>query len=277
MPEKKQAAPAVPAADPRAAIIVSLDFGDDGFAFRLTPRTIGHFESRSQWLQHDPESSFVRVVKGFRFAEDGRLFMLRGAVLTTLSVSLPAPTVVVGNTATATATGVDQFGASIATGTVTWSTGDAAVATVNGNGVVMGVGLGQTQVVATAGGKTAQAPVTVSQVPIATIDVTPLTATLVVGEVYDGHLGNNQNIWSVGSRHTHCLRTTENPINTPPGTGVTYNDGGTLRNGAFMSRHTNGANFLLGDGSVRFLSQNIDITQYRTASTIRGGEVTNLP
>src|SRR5262245_681033 len=101
--------------------------------------------------------------------------------------------------------------------------------------------------------------------------------TLVVGEVFDGHLGNNQNIWSVGSRHTHCLRTTENPINTAPGTGVTYNDGGTLRNGAFMSRHTNGANFLLGDGSVRFLSQNIDITQYRNASTIRGGEVTNLP
>ena len=46
--------------------------------------------------------------------------------------------------------------------------------------------------------------------------------TLAVGEVYDGHLGNNQNIWSVGSRHTHCLRTTENPINTPPGTGIVY-------------------------------------------------------
>src|SRR5262245_35545755 len=101
--------------------------------------------------------------------------------------------------------------------------------------------------------------------------------TLIVGEVYDGHLGNNQNIWSVGSRHTHSLRTTENPINTAPGTGIVYMDGSTPRNGAFMSRHTGGANFLLADGSVRFLSQNIDITQYRNASTIRGGEVTNLP
>ncbi len=101
--------------------------------------------------------------------------------------------------------------------------------------------------------------------------------TLAVGEVRDGHLGNNQNIWSVGSRHTHSLRSTENPINTPPGTGITYNDGGTLRNAAFMSRHTNGASFALADGSVRFLSQNIDITQYRWASTIQGGEVVNLP
>jgi prepilin-type processing-associated H-X9-DG protein len=101
--------------------------------------------------------------------------------------------------------------------------------------------------------------------------------TLAVGEVYDGHLSNNQNIWSVGSRHTHCLRTTENPINTPPGTGITYNDGGTLRNGAFMSRHTGGANFALADGSVRFLTQNVDITQYRNAATIRGNEVVNLP
>ncbi len=101
--------------------------------------------------------------------------------------------------------------------------------------------------------------------------------TLAVGEVRDGHLGNNQNIWSVGSRHTHCLRTTENPINTAPGTGITYNDGGTLRNGAFMSRHTGGANFALADGSVRFVTQNIDIVQYRGLSTIRGGEVVNLP
>jgi prepilin-type N-terminal cleavage/methylation domain-containing protein/prepilin-type processing-associated H-X9-DG protein len=93
--------------------------------------------------------------------------------------------------------------------------------------------------------------------------------TLGVGEVYDGHLSNNPNIWSVGSRHTHCLRTTENPINTPPGTGILY----TTLNGAFMSRHTGGANFGLADGSVRFIPQNVDITIYRNLSTIRGGEV----
>ncbi len=97
--------------------------------------------------------------------------------------------------------------------------------------------------------------------------------TLAIGEVYDGHLGNNSNIWSVGSRHTHTLRTTQNPINSAPGTGILYN---SANNGAFMSRHTGGANFALADGSVRFITQNVDITQYRAASTIRGGEVSTL-
>ncbi|HEX9130482.1 MAG TPA: Ig-like domain-containing protein, partial [Gemmatimonadaceae bacterium] len=103
------------------------------------------------------------------------------AVLTTLGVSFPTATIVVGQTATATVTGIDQFGASIATGAVVWSTASAAVATVNGNGLVMGVALGQTQVIATASGKTAQAPVTVIPIPVATIAVSPLTATLLVG------------------------------------------------------------------------------------------------
>jgi prepilin-type N-terminal cleavage/methylation domain-containing protein/prepilin-type processing-associated H-X9-DG protein len=105
-------------------------------------------------------------------------------------------------------------------------------------------------------------------------DVTDGTSnTLVVGEVFDGHLSNNPNIWSVGSRHTHSLRTTENPINTPPGTGILH----TTLNGAFMSRHTGGANFAFGDGSIRFVSQNISVTTYRQLSTVRGGEIANLP
>jgi hypothetical protein len=103
------------------------------------------------------------------------------AVLTTLGVSIPTATLLVGQTATATATGLDQRGAPIATGAVVWSTAAPAVATVDGNGLVMGVALGQTQVIATASGKTAQTPVAVSPIPVATVAVAPLTATLLVG------------------------------------------------------------------------------------------------
>jgi len=103
------------------------------------------------------------------------------AVLTALRVSLPTASVVVGQTATATVTGVDQFGVLIATGAVAWSTGSAAIATVDGNGLVMGVALGTTQVIATASGMTAQASVAVTLTPIATVTVAPLTTTLLVG------------------------------------------------------------------------------------------------
>jgi len=41
----------------------------------------------------------------------------------------------------------------------------------------------------------------------------------------------------------------------------------------FSSYHTGGAQFVLGDGSVRFISENIDLGVYRGLATRRGGEV----
>ncbi len=102
--------------------------------------------------------------------------------LTRLSVSFPAGTVPVGQSAGATANGFDQFGASIATGTVSWSTGAATVATVNDRGLITGVAPGQTQVIASASGKQAQAAVTVIPAPVAAVRVVPLTATITIGE-----------------------------------------------------------------------------------------------
>lgn len=43
--------------------------------------------------------------------------------------------------------------------------------------------------------------------------------------------------------------------------------------GAFRSDHTGGVHFSLGDGSVRFISENIDNTLYQSLSTRAGGEV----
>jgi prepilin-type N-terminal cleavage/methylation domain-containing protein/prepilin-type processing-associated H-X9-DG protein len=44
-------------------------------------------------------------------------------------------------------------------------------------------------------------------------------------------------------------------------------------NYGFMSRHTGGGHFALVDGSVRFISEDIDFDVYRNLATLSGGEV----
>ncbi|MCC6127239.1 MAG: DUF1559 domain-containing protein [Pirellulales bacterium] len=89
-----------------------------------------------------------------------------------------------------------------------------------------------------------------------------LSRTLFLGEVYDGHLPEVSAGWVYAARHG-LFRSTVNPLNTKPGTGIVYNG----LNGAFGSRHANGANFLYGDGRVDFMDENIDIDVYRARST----------
>lgn len=88
-------------------------------------------------------------------------------VLTTISVSLLAPAIDAGATTTATAAGKDQFGASIATGTVAWSSSASNIATVTSAGLVTGLGPGQATISAVAGSVSGTTALTVRPPSIA--------------------------------------------------------------------------------------------------------------
>lgn len=103
------------------------------------------------------------------------------------------------------------------------------------------------------------------------------STTFFVGEVVEGHTGNSSNIWLLGSRHTDTMRSTENPLNTKPGTGITTDLYNLKVNGAFGSRHGGGALFGFGDGHVQFISDNISLPTYKALSTRAGGETVQLP
>jgi prepilin-type N-terminal cleavage/methylation domain-containing protein/prepilin-type processing-associated H-X9-DG protein len=101
--------------------------------------------------------------------------------------------------------------------------------------------------------------------------------TMLAGEVVEGDKADSSNRWLIGSRHTDTLRTTDNPLNTPPTKGVTVDLYNNKVNGAFGSRHSGGAHFSFGDGRVTFVSDNINLTLYRALSTRDQGEIVQTP
>jgi hypothetical protein len=84
-----------------------------------------------------------------------------GPALAGVGVSLFVATVQVGQSTTAVATGLDQNGALMGAGVITWTSANPAIAMVSALGIVTGVAPGQTQIVATGSGKTGQAALTV--------------------------------------------------------------------------------------------------------------------
>jgi len=95
--------------------------------------------------------------------------------------------------------------------------------------------------------------------------------TLMVGE--DSHTWNQHcGGWGFAN---YVNGTCAIPLNYQD-TGGTANKGNWPNRYSFYSYHTGGGNFALADGSVRFISANITLANYRAAATIRGGEALGL-
>ena len=99
-----------------------------------------------------------------------------------------------------------------------------------------------------------------------------LTHTLFAGEVSHAATWPSSNIWTYGRNLADGLRTTRNPINQLPNTGVVRE----RRNGAFGSWHSNGANFAFGDGHVAFVSEDLDPAVYNAAAAIADGSMLRI-
>src|SRR5205809_378548 len=100
-----------------------------------------------------------------------------------VDVAPPTGSIQVGATLQLTATPKDANGKPLTGRSVTWQTGDAAVADVNAGGMVTGKTVGgPVTITATSEGKSGTAAVTVSaSAPVATVDVAPPTASVQVG------------------------------------------------------------------------------------------------
>ena len=98
-------------------------------------------------------------------------------------------------------------------------------------------------------------------------DVTDgLSNTLFIGESLPGRCSHSAWWWFNHTTATCCI-----PLNYyQKNTAIVFTD--WPDNYSFASQHVGGAHFTMGDGSVRFISENIDINTYWNLATISGNE-----
>lgn len=102
-------------------------------------------------------------------------------VVAAVEISPSPGSVLVGASLQLSAVTKDPQGGIISGRTIVWSSGSPSVATVSSDGLITGVSVGITTITATSEGKRGTVEVTVVPVPVATVELTPTTGTLVEG------------------------------------------------------------------------------------------------
>lgn len=87
--------------------------------------------------------------------------------------------------------------------------------------------------------------------------------------------GNPANAGQARQHNYFRVMDTAYPLNSQ-NTGADTGGGGMFMDRAFNSQHSGGGNFLLCDGSVKFVSSSVDPAAYRAAGTRAGGESISL-
>src|SRR5437870_5688576 len=99
-----------------------------------------------------------------------------------VAVSPVAAGLTVGATSQSTARSKGANGTALSGRIVTWATSNAAVATVSASGLVTGVAAGSATITATSEGQSGTSAMTVTNVPVASVTVSPAAVSLTVGQ-----------------------------------------------------------------------------------------------
>jgi uncharacterized protein YjdB len=104
------------------------------------------------------------------------------APVASVTVAPSTANIAITGTVQLTATPKDANGNPLTGRAISWSSSDNTIATVNGSGLVTGVAAGSVTITATSEGKSGTASVTVAGAPVASVTVTPASASVQAGQ-----------------------------------------------------------------------------------------------
>src|SRR5207302_6078782 len=109
------------------------------------------------------------------------LLAVTNVSVASVAVSPASATMSMGATQQLSATPKDAAGNVLTGRVITWTSSNAAIATVSATGLVTGVAAGAVTITATSEGQSGTASVTVANVPVASVTVSPTTPNMYVG------------------------------------------------------------------------------------------------
>jgi len=104
------------------------------------------------------------------------------APVASVTVAPSSANIAITATVQLTATPKDASGNPLTGRAIAWSSSDNTIATVNGSGLVTGVAAGSVTITATSEGKSGTASITVAGAPVASVTVTPASASVQAGQ-----------------------------------------------------------------------------------------------
>src|ERR1041385_8648297 len=114
-------------------------------------------------------------------SSDTAVVTVTAAPVAAVTISPAWTSALVGQTVQLAATTLDSAGNVLTGRAVSWSSSNSSIATVSGSGLVTGVAAGSATIIAESEGQSGTASVSVSNVPVASVTVSPTAASLIVG------------------------------------------------------------------------------------------------
>ncbi|MEO6210568.1 MAG: Ig-like domain-containing protein, partial [Gemmatimonadaceae bacterium] len=185
----------------------------DGSGNTLTGRMVAFASSNVSVATIDPNTGIATGVSAGTtmitatsetITSNSATLTVTAAPVSSVTVSPPSQTIVDGNSASFSATLKDAQGNVLTGRTITWSSGDVTVATVDNSGNATSAGPGTTTIAATSGGQSGSATLQVDPVPVTSVTVNPALASVSVGNtvqlsavIQDNGLGHGHKVdWS---------------------------------------------------------------------------------